>query len=144
MAMPVWPRGKQFAVTVSMACLAVTGFGVPAQAIDCAKAASQVEKAICANDVLLRADNALSQAYKAVSARLASENRQSLRQTQRQWIKRRGWCENTGQPIAECILRETIDRTLQLSGRPHAGPGTGARISPQFVAQLGSPSLRSS
>ncbi len=139
--MPVLPRGVRIVQLTVGICAALASGAEPARAIDCDKATTPVENAICSSDVLTRADDALNDAYTALADRLSGDALQGLRQTQRQWLKRRSWCESTDQPIAECILRETIDRTYVLAGRPHAGPGPDAHLSPEFVARLGSPTL---
>ncbi|MDP4822404.1 MAG: lysozyme inhibitor LprI family protein, partial [Aestuariivirgaceae bacterium] len=66
--------------------------GTPAQAFDCAKAATQVERTICANPELKVADDAMGAAYKALKARLAGDEAAELLQSQRVWLASRNDC----------------------------------------------------
>ena len=113
----------------------------PAAAIDCKKATSKVEKAICASDVLFQADRRMNEHYKRFKEAMPPDAASTLRQSQRFWLKRRGWCEHTDGPISECILRETVDRTHLLSGEPLSGPGTGSALEPVFLVQQGGAKL---
>ncbi|MDH3742706.1 MAG: DUF4163 domain-containing protein [Hyphomicrobiales bacterium] len=107
----------------------------PALAFDCSKAASKVEKAICADQALIEADNHMSASYKHLYDGYSAKDRKALRQSQRQWLKRRGWCENYETPISDCILRETTGRTRLLTGRPDSG--NAGKLQPMFVVQKG-------
>lgn len=68
----------------------------PAQAasFDCAKAATRVEKLICADAELSKLDEELSTAYKAA---LQDETKaDKVKQAQKLWLKERNGCSNTG------------------------------------------------
>ena len=81
-----------------------------------------VAMASCANLELGRQDKRLNAAYGAVMARLSPAAKQTLRDQQRAWIKRRDaeCAENlTGGTIdmierAECHLRKTTERAVEL------------------------------
>lgn len=79
-----------------------------AASFDCAKAATAVEKAICADNRLGRLDEVLAQNYRAMSAaNIGSGALANLRSTQRSWIATRNQCAD-----ASCIgkrYRERID-----------------------------------
>jgi len=65
------------------------GFGVPAvqaASFDCAKASSQVEKAICANPALSRADEVLARAYATALGGLSDEAKAAVQAGQREWL----------------------------------------------------------
>ena len=112
-------------------------FAAPARAIDCSKAVTNVDKAICSNDALLAADRSMAGAYTALLSGLNETDRPALKRSQLEWLKRRGWCDNSDKPISECVLRETIDRMRILRGEPLSGPGTSRKIVPMFISQLG-------
>ncbi len=69
---------------VSTALLSVT----PAQAasFDCARASTEVEKAICANPALGRADEVLARAYATALGGLSDEAKTGLQASQREWL----------------------------------------------------------
>jgi uncharacterized protein len=69
------------------ACLAVPACGAQAASFDCAKAATTVENAICADPALSQADEHMAQAYsKALDATLAPR---ALRTDQIRWLSSR-------------------------------------------------------
>jgi uncharacterized protein len=65
--------------------LALAASGAPAASFDCSKAKHPLEKLICADAQLSRADDALSQAYKARLATLFDKN--AFRSQQQDWLK---------------------------------------------------------
>jgi uncharacterized protein YecT (DUF1311 family) len=74
---------------------------------DCAKAASEVEKIICADDELSRLDDSLSKAYqKALNTRIKDQ----IIESQKQWMKNgRDECKN-----AECLKKAYEIRIKEL------------------------------
>ncbi|MDA7428206.1 caspase family protein [Primorskyibacter aestuariivivens] len=90
---------------------------------DCARAATNIEHAICGDQGLAQQDNLLARAY----ARARDRNIVTAAD-QRQWIKERGAiCEFTGHRIAACVRQINGDRINALNfGRP-----TG-NIAPSF------------
>jgi uncharacterized protein len=86
---------------------------------DCRKAATAVERAICADRDLAEADRQLSSAYKTRVAR-AGDGRERLVAAQRAWLARRdGDCGPLAQPGA-CLLRAYGRRLLELAAWPDA------------------------
>jgi uncharacterized protein len=82
----------------------------PGASFDCAKAATPVEKLICADDRLSALDSDLSQYYSAARATLG-EGGQCLREDQRQWLRAiRNRCAS-----ADCLLRVYRERLVELS-----------------------------
>jgi uncharacterized protein len=114
---------------------------VPAQAFDCAKAVSSIEKAICADPKLKAADDAMSAAYATLRESLVGADRKSVGASQRKWVKSRedscGYQQGAEQ--ANCILSQTDERRQLLSAEPESGPGTGSRLMPVFIQQDADP-----
>ncbi len=61
----------------------------PALAMDCKKAVSPADKAICADPAALAADQALESAYAALSSAWGEAEKKQLLQSQRSWLKDR-------------------------------------------------------
>jgi uncharacterized protein len=83
-----------------------------AASFDCTKAATPAEKAICGDTGLSKLDSDLNSAF--ISAMSAAANPDSLRSSQRDWLKRRNACGGD----AACLQRvyqERLDR-LQNTG----------------------------
>jgi uncharacterized protein len=88
LAVAALPRTRQpLAVRTAIllaACLVVSACGARAASFDCAKAATTVENAICADPALSQADEHMAQAYsKALGATLAPR---ALRADQMRWL----------------------------------------------------------
>lgn len=86
---------------------------VPAQAVsfDCAKAQTKVEELICADADLSKLDEELNAAYKfAVHNEKQTE---SIRQSQKQWMKERNGCED-----ADCLKATYQARIQKLTVMP--------------------------
>jgi uncharacterized protein YecT (DUF1311 family) len=120
----------------ALALLSVTA----AQAIDCAKAADDLEKTICGDSNLLKADDAMNRAYanalKAVGPKLAK----LLKADQADWDTYRYDDCNLGDseedPVApadlvKCLVEDTNKRTRFLTGAPLEGPGLSDALVPQ-------------
>jgi uncharacterized protein len=97
------PRAVRTAILLA-ACLAVPACGAQAASFDCAKAATSVENAICADPALSQADEHMAQAYsKALGATLAPR---ALRTDQMHWLGSR---ESAG---THDDLRGSYDRRI--------------------------------
>ena len=116
--------------------MAVAG---PALAFECDKARSKAEKAICADPAAKAADDAMNEAFSALRARLDPAQRTALLANQRRWLKTRdGACIGEDRKDASACLRdENGARTLALSARPEAGPGTPNPLLPVFLERAG-------
>jgi len=111
---------------------------VPAWALDCARARSPSDKAICASPEARAADDAMVAAYGSLRAGLSPAGRDALLRAQRNWLKRRGYaCQDDAPDLGACLARETAQWRDYLSGRPEAGPGSGAPFEPVFVQRPG-------
>lgn len=72
---------------VSAAALTVAGApAAQAASFDCAKASTPVEKAICANPDLSRADEVLARAYATALGGLSDEAKAAIQASQREWL----------------------------------------------------------
>lgn len=129
-------RCSIFASPVAIVFCAMAG---PASALDCAKAASATEKAICANPAALAADADMTKAYGALHAALDAKQRTALLKSQVEWITNRdGACFNKeGAALASCLASESNERRLFLSGGALAGPGYPGKLAPAFRIEAG-------
>jgi len=116
-------------------------FVQPAAAFDCGKAQSTVEKAICADQKLKAADDAMSAAYASLRNALTGPDRKALGASQGKWVKSRedrcGYQQ--GAELTNCILSNTDERRRLLSAEPESGPGASSRLMPVFIQQSGDP-----
>ena len=106
-------------------------------AFDCAKAATAVEKAICADPQLKQLDGQLSDAYAAVKAASSPAEQTMLAPAQKRWIAEREYCSGDDTGIGRCIAQKTKDRLSLLLGVPESGPGADAKMVPVFLVQDG-------
>ena len=111
-----------------IAVLLLTAGVVPAQAFDCAKAESPVEKAICADPKLKAADDAMGAVYTTLRTALTGGDRKALGASQRKWVKTRedncGYQQ--GAELTNCILTDTKDRRRCSPPSPKAVPARAA------------------
>lgn len=122
----------------TLAAITLLTLATPALAFDCAKATTDVEKAICADPQLKTLDDQLADAYAAVKAASAPPEQKMLARSQKRWIAEREFCSGDDTGIDACIAQKTKDRLSLLTGTPESGPGTAARMVPVFLVQDGS------
>ena len=101
----------------------------PALAFDCAKAATAVEKAICASDSLRALDEDLGRAFETLRAKASAAERNALVGSQRAWLSDRDSCSSDIHPDA-CLAGSMKTRLGYLTGKPEAGPGATGRLTP--------------
>jgi uncharacterized protein len=107
-----------------------------AQAFDCGKAATPVEKTICANPALKAKDDALGALYAEVKGLSTPAERKMLAVAQKAWIgEREEACASPGDMA--CVADKTDERIALFKVIPQGGPGPGSRLIPVFVAQAG-------
>ncbi|MDN7911704.1 lysozyme inhibitor LprI family protein [Burkholderia cepacia] len=96
--------------------LAVIGLSLSAHAdgIQCARATTRTEHLICADEALMSADSALSNAY--YDAVGIAADQQAVIRSQRAWLTQRDACAD-----AACIATAYRDRTAALKQVKHAG-----------------------
>jgi uncharacterized protein YecT (DUF1311 family) len=109
-----------------------------ALALDCARAATPTEKAICGNAALKAADDAMSAAYSALRGRLNPDRAKALTLSQRAFIAQREWCGD-GEGALTCIAERTNERVRFLTGgvEPGALTGPAPAMEPHLVQQAG-------
>lgn len=111
----------------------------PVAAMDCTKASTTVEKAICADPDLLAIDEAMAKAYGEVRKLSTAPERKMLLEAQRTWIaERESECVGEVEAIKACIRNQMDFRLARFLGKPDSGPGNGNRIIPVYVIQDGS------
>ncbi len=117
----------------------VASAAAPALALDCQRASTASEKAICADPAALAADADLGKAFDAVRAGLDAKARLQLVAAQVAWLSLRNsnCAEEKGAALGTCLARETRSRIAFLSGAPEAGPGASGRLAPTFHMQKG-------
>ena len=95
---------------------------------DCAKAATSVEKAVCAEPELSRAEDAMAQAYAKRFGQLGGAPRHDLATEQKAWLgKRETECPRDPKTLQGCVLDRTKDRTAALNAFGHGRVGIGDR-----------------
>lgn len=118
------------------------GLAQPAFAMDCQKAASPLEKAICADPAAQAADKAMDGAWSALYGRSSEDEKKQLLQSQRAWLKQRAnFCAEDKKPSVKCLIDWTQRRAAYLQGKPESGPGTGHDLVPVIVAQTATAKL---
>ena len=112
-----------------------------AEAIDCAKASTDLEHAICSNPDLLEADDAMNAAYRSALKAVGPKMTKALKADAASWAESRyDNCatDQAGDPsrpedIISCLVTDTRHRTAFLSGMPLEGPGFGEPMLPQVM-----------
>ncbi len=107
-------------LALSSACVLLSALALPSAAagragIDCAKAASKNERAICADPVLVRRDAELAQVWPR--ALKASRYGGELKKDQQAWLKARDRCD--GQ--VPCLRQAYVDRLTELGATATGG-----------------------
>jgi len=124
---------RRLALTFAMLAVAPS-----AQAFDCAKASTKVEKAICADPKLKAADDAMTAAYVKVKNVSEAAAKEAMRLSQLRWIKRREACDDdTVSDLPACIAEETAKRQALIKATPETGPGDGGDLTPVFIQKEG-------
>ena len=120
-------------------CLAALVAAVsPAAAFNCGKAATAVEKSICAAPGLKAMDDRMSSLYAEVRGLSSAAERKMLARSQKQWIaEREANCPQSGVGMDQCINSMTEERIVLFEGKPSGGPGIEGRIIPIFIVQDG-------
>lgn len=99
---------------------------------DCDRAATPTETAICGNELIALGDRNMTMAYRELMGAFTEEHRESLRASQRAWLRERNRSCASGNIVDDiCLARLYADRLAAL-GKLH-DPGLGAK--PRFDAQ---------
>ncbi len=120
---------------LGLAALAVS----PAMAVDCQRASTSSEKAICADPTALAADTDLGKAFAALHAALDPKAKTQLGAAEVAWLALRdsNCADEKGPALGACLARETRARIAFLAGAPEAGLGAAGRLAPVFRMQKG-------
>ncbi len=112
---------------------------VPAASIDCARAASPAEKAICADRPLVRLDAEVNREFSRLledvsdaAGTIASPAVAALRDSQRAWLRQRDACGAD----AGCLAREYRRRLAVLARKPDGGAPAPVDV---YIGQFGDP-----
>lgn len=117
---------KNAVLAIAIATLAPAAFAAAqGPAFNCAKAQSEVEKAICADPALGALDRKLDGVYKAASAKAKGKMAGTLKAEQRGWVKGRNECWKakqktwitatwTVETVKDCIDAQYRVRTSEL------------------------------
>jgi uncharacterized protein YecT (DUF1311 family) len=124
----------RLAVAAALPLMAVEAHG-----FDCTKAATPIEKAICASPDLLKQDGDLSKAYATARNAASGSQRTSLALAQKRWIEtRESICSGLqGDGLSKCTGDETRKRLSLLNAAPESGPGYPGKMIPVFLQQQG-------
>lgn len=109
------PSGRILAAALAVALLA-PGTGQAANpSFDCAKAATAVEKLLCADDALARQDRLLAAVYKRALDRADTGEAKAIRAGQRDWARgRAAACPPADAGAAACLTARYKDRIAAL------------------------------
>jgi uncharacterized protein len=123
-------RMSALVVIVAMHAAAQAASPAPQPSFDCARASSEVERAICADPRLARADAELARVYRRTLADLDAPAAAALRDEQRWFLQLRD-ARYADAPTAEKAteLRATLDQRSEFLGqiRAHPSPGLAGR-----------------
>ena len=103
--------------------------------VDCSKAATPIERAICAKPELTAADRKMAAAYAALAGRLTGAAKDHLLADQIRWLANRAAaCAVEPSEMEECLETRDRDRTLQLEW---LGEAAYPFISEQAIVKAG-------
>lgn len=125
---------KAILLGLALLLLSVSG----AAAIDCKKASTDTEVAICNSPDAVAADDALNAAYKAALKLASAADAKALKADQRFWHENLAidcaYDENGNdakpEAVTPCLIEEMVTRTKFLPGQPAAGPGAPEQMVP--------------
>ena len=102
-------------ITTFLAALLLPMTAIAAEtSFDCSKASNMTEKIICQDATLTQLDRKMGQTYAAAKQGYLKNEMQSLKSSQRTWIKRRNLCKTDKKCIVK-VYQERIAR-LQIEG----------------------------
>ena len=131
------------AASLAILGLAALALANPALAFDCAKAATKVEKAICADPAVKAKDDAMTALYNDIKSLSSDAEKKMLARSQKNWIDgRESDCGTTGDAeIGFCIRTHIENRLAALTVKAEGGSGPGSRMIPVFAVQAGGKGL---
>ena len=118
-----------------LVALAGTALAQGPSRVDCAKAATPIERAICAKPELAAADRKMAAAYAALAGKLTGAAKDHLLADQIRWLANRAAaCVVDPAEMEECLESRDRDRTAQLEW---LGEGAYPFISEQAIVKTG-------
>jgi uncharacterized protein YecT (DUF1311 family) len=128
-------RRLALAATLAPALLS----SAPAFALDCSRATTASEQAICADGAARDADMALGKVFETARSAMPANERTALVAAERRWIERRdaNCATATGSALSACLRDETNARIAYLTGAPMAGAGSPHALVPFLRQQQG-------
>ena len=118
-----------------LVALAGTALAQGPSRLDCAKAATPIERAICAKPELAAADRKMAAAYAALAGKLTGAAKDHLLADQIRWLANRAAaCVVDPAEMEECLESRDRDRTAQLEW---LGEGAYPFISEQAIVKAG-------
>jgi len=107
--------GMRLLVMALVLLAAPAAFAQSGPGFDCAKASNAVERTICKDPELAKADRAMAEAYAALAAKLSGPAKDNLEKEQVRWIgdRNRGCAADTD-GTAPCLKRRYAARTTNL------------------------------
>ena len=123
-------------VATSLAFALTTATAVQAQSgpsFDCAKASNVVERAVCKDADLAKADRELASLYTALQARLMGAAKENLEKNQVSWIVSRNRSCSASEPdmTTYCLKKRYEERIADLKA---SGVGTYPFVEAQTIA----------
>lgn len=114
-------------------------FGAVAQSgpsFDCAKASSAIDRAICQDKDVARADREMVALYGTLLARLGGPAKEALQKSQMQWIvnRNRGCARGDSDAITRCLAVRYENRIADLKA---SGAGTYPFVEEEVIQQKG-------
>ena len=135
--MPGWSRRATLLV-LGLGAAGLRTPGLHAAGIDCGKARTPTEKAICATPGLLALDQQIAAAYADAIAR-QPDRRDAMRQDLLRWLKQRdGACALPSGDIPACLAGQMGERLAALAPPPKPQPAAA----PPGLAQMAPPAVR--
>ena len=111
----------------------VMALAAPALAIDCTRATTKVEQAICADAGLRRADEQFNRNFARLLESLDRQQRRTLIAAQRRWLKQRDTGCAGGNDIVACVADAIRQR--EKGDRPGAFRRIRLRFGPALLHQ---------
>lgn len=127
-------RAIAIAASVVLLPLAAAAQGGPS--FDCARASNAVEREVCKDADLAKADRELSQLYAALLGRLAGPAKESLQKGQLAWIsnRNRGCTRGDADAMSICLKRRYGERIADLKA---SGTGSYPFVEAQWIEKKG-------
>jgi uncharacterized protein len=108
-------------------------WATPAAAIECSKAASADEKAICGSPDLMALDQKLTRLYEVLMKSSDRAQQQEIKNAQYLWLRKIRSCDGD----AVCLKSHSSERVFLLAGKPSTAGDGAAPLAPRFQSREG-------